>query len=30
MRIYGIMPEREDFSETGSIGEGYINGGMSL
>ena len=30
MRIYGIAPEREDFSETGSIGDGYINGGMSL
>ena len=30
MRIYGIEPEREDFSESGSVGDGYINGGMSL
>lgn len=31
MRIYGIEPEREDFSDSGSVGgDSYINGGMSL
>ena len=30
MRIYGIEPEREDFSENGNNSDGFFNGGMSI